>query len=1286
MITKWEIRENVITGASKYLLLILGTEEDAAFLQQDMGVLCSYVDRRILPYTHTFELRDVNEEGELEEIRNKVENFVLQGEVFTSSDAIEKELDLLAATELKTKREVLSFDSPSLRFSGKAPSGEEGGVPPKEETKSPVSSVEKNKIPQKTYPAPHSKLEETTPHLNLAEGQLEVKKDLADIETVIDIETSLDVSDGTFIDLNSEDGALEPSPYDADIRAVSSPPKILSESLPPAPAEQSLAHMPTVDITKAHTRSRTGTGWTQPFEGKDVGASAQTQTKGLMSKIFDKFNTTKKTFSTSSAPIHLSTRTASDGLRAESVHMPSKMAQTTAPNQSAQPPQEGYPQGYNQQYQQMPQQQQWPPSSAGYQNYPQMQPPQQQYAQGQPPQPYAQQYPPQVQPTDAQQQFAPPQFQQAAPPPQFQGQVQPYLQPQQQPAQQGQFQQMPAQMPSQQTPPPTQLQQTQTAANTTEFTPQVMPTEIFSDGKREYYSTPVKEQIKNIVPKIINVIRPNAPKQKKAVRAPKAKMSAPAHFEGQKAQGQNQKAQQFQPPQQHISPFVQAPVQQQPQQVQVQPPVEQSQAQVQTPVRQTVQQPQVQVQQPQTQVQPPVQQPVQQPQAQMQPPVQQPVQQPIQQPQAQVQPSVQQPVQQPIQQPQAQVQPPVQQPVQQPIQQPQQVLSSESVRQHIRPPMSENQLGEKAPPKMTEENHQEQVFIEQPQQSASPKEQAGQNVLSSMQNVQSVQIKPFSMSAGKQAERGVVVEGQSSPIKGVDANQVKLGQSILLDNAFEETTSLQSSTLPIEDIFAAQTIVDFNAFAADNDISSKTNLSDNLFYKDPHGKDPFVESPSKEQKENIITEPAHIDPIFDHRPLSKERPQDAPVHPPVPSSENMSPSQQNIHVKESGQNPQEEGLQSSLEPLPQDFTPSAPQIFDNQSQSAVAAQTEQPAASAQPSREQGHKQQEQSSLSSQNISPMEVLPSDVFGPQPNADNFLRQGQAPKTQGKPALVKPLPPRKREPSALTRIAQGFYAAPAPPPAYATIAPVPLSYVPPPVVSVPAPQPFMPAGIPSPYPFMQCAQPPNMNFYPYGGVPPYQQPQPQQPQQYSATKTQDSLQSFGELTREFLKQKRSEDITEVLNVKTVFGPPPPPPSGAVLAAAAKDPFSEFEGSSGEEAITLNTAVGKPLLAERTFITSDLSQIDFRKNIGKKVAENFRAGVKPKGPHAPQKINPLSDAKSMKLAQTAFNAAVPKAPKISGVRRMVIIHDDEENDAGGEGIKKVFKSLKEKLDGNKK
>ena len=157
MITKWEIRENVITGASKYLLLILGTEEDAAFLQQDMGVLCSYVDRRILPYTHTFELRDVNEEGELEEIRNKVENFVLQGEVFTSSDAIEKELDLLAATELKTKREVLSFDSPSLRFSGKAPSGEEGDVPPKEETKSPVSSVEKNKIPQKTYPAPHSK-------------------------------------------------------------------------------------------------------------------------------------------------------------------------------------------------------------------------------------------------------------------------------------------------------------------------------------------------------------------------------------------------------------------------------------------------------------------------------------------------------------------------------------------------------------------------------------------------------------------------------------------------------------------------------------------------------------------------------------------------------------------------------------------------------------------------------------------------------------------------------------------------------------------------------------------------------------------------------------------------------------------------------------------------------------------------------------------------------------------------------------------------------------------------
>lgn len=201
MIQRWEIRENTVNSNSVYMLVIIGTNDDASVLQRNLSVFSTLTGAKLPPFTHVFELANITDDDMLEKIRVKIEEAVAESgsedaEAAFSSASKKKPLNLDAVSPAT---EIISQDVQFSRV------GRGGTQEPLEYTTMPQTSS--NIFDATPGPSLNISDEETAvktkSHFALAKDELFFKKEFEGLNSDIELDNDLDVGDGTFIDLDT---------------------------------------------------------------------------------------------------------------------------------------------------------------------------------------------------------------------------------------------------------------------------------------------------------------------------------------------------------------------------------------------------------------------------------------------------------------------------------------------------------------------------------------------------------------------------------------------------------------------------------------------------------------------------------------------------------------------------------------------------------------------------------------------------------------------------------------------------------------------------------------------------------------------------------------------------------------------------------------------------------------------------------------------------------------------------------------------------------------------------
>ena len=109
MIKHWEILENKWTENSPYALGVQGEDSDSGLILKELSSFCSLIDAKVPPFTHIFELLNVNDDDILQKIRKKIENIVLQTSLQGKNEASAVKASS-GNLELSSTKEVLPED------------------------------------------------------------------------------------------------------------------------------------------------------------------------------------------------------------------------------------------------------------------------------------------------------------------------------------------------------------------------------------------------------------------------------------------------------------------------------------------------------------------------------------------------------------------------------------------------------------------------------------------------------------------------------------------------------------------------------------------------------------------------------------------------------------------------------------------------------------------------------------------------------------------------------------------------------------------------------------------------------------------------------------------------------------------------------------------------------------------------------------------------------------------------------------------------------------------------
>lgn len=109
MIKHWEILENKWTENSPYALGVQGEDSDSGLILKELSSFCALIDAKVPPFTHIFELLNVNDDDILQKIRKKIENIVLQTSLQGKNDTAALKASS-GNLELSSTKEVLPED------------------------------------------------------------------------------------------------------------------------------------------------------------------------------------------------------------------------------------------------------------------------------------------------------------------------------------------------------------------------------------------------------------------------------------------------------------------------------------------------------------------------------------------------------------------------------------------------------------------------------------------------------------------------------------------------------------------------------------------------------------------------------------------------------------------------------------------------------------------------------------------------------------------------------------------------------------------------------------------------------------------------------------------------------------------------------------------------------------------------------------------------------------------------------------------------------------------------
>ena len=102
MIKHWEILENKWTQGSAYVLGITGEDLDSIIISKELSSFCSLTTAKVPPFTHIFELLNVNDDDILQKIRAKIEDIVANNSA--------KENTALNSSPLQASNGTLDFE------------------------------------------------------------------------------------------------------------------------------------------------------------------------------------------------------------------------------------------------------------------------------------------------------------------------------------------------------------------------------------------------------------------------------------------------------------------------------------------------------------------------------------------------------------------------------------------------------------------------------------------------------------------------------------------------------------------------------------------------------------------------------------------------------------------------------------------------------------------------------------------------------------------------------------------------------------------------------------------------------------------------------------------------------------------------------------------------------------------------------------------------------------------------------------------------------------------------
>ncbi|MDR1684262.1 MAG: hypothetical protein LBR90_02215 [Elusimicrobiota bacterium] len=216
MIQKWEIRENTLTDNSVYLLVVEGTDADAALLEKNLSGFASLIGAKAPGYTHVLELSGITDDDMLEKIRVRIESLISQ-----SSNEAFHSLPDAAKTQIAPANELPQNLGPKIPRALKdvepaadtailnrpdtpqmlSPQYKAERTPEEREAEASILRI----IEGKEAPSRTSLSSQGAVKLARSGKDLSLKSpDLLYKENDIQIDNDLDVGDGTFINLGSE--------------------------------------------------------------------------------------------------------------------------------------------------------------------------------------------------------------------------------------------------------------------------------------------------------------------------------------------------------------------------------------------------------------------------------------------------------------------------------------------------------------------------------------------------------------------------------------------------------------------------------------------------------------------------------------------------------------------------------------------------------------------------------------------------------------------------------------------------------------------------------------------------------------------------------------------------------------------------------------------------------------------------------------------------------------------------------------------------------------------------